>query len=68
MLTIYLVFFVASGLIQRTIEREKKDPEYSKKMDKWREKWMPKLDFIENLFIWIFGLAVIYFVFLGGLF
>jgi hypothetical protein len=64
---IYLVFWVASGFLQQMIERERKDPEFAEKMIKHRGKWVPRFDFIENLFMWIFGLAVIYYIFLGGL-
>jgi hypothetical protein len=64
--SIYLILWVGSGFLQVMVEKERKDPMFSKKMDKHRAKWVPKFDFIENLIGWIFGLALIYFIFLGG--
>lgn len=64
---IAFILWVGSGFLQRMIERERKDPEFAKRMDIHRTKWVPKMDFVENLIGWIFGLVLIYFIFLGGL-
>jgi hypothetical protein len=58
--SVYLAFWVIGGFLQLMKERERKDPEYVKKMDKHRKKWIPKFDKLENIFVWCFGLAIIF--------
>lgn len=66
MLILFCLFFWALIFTIKFKQREENDPELMTKMEKWRKKWNPKIDFIENLSLWIFGLVVIYLIFLGG--
>jgi uncharacterized membrane-anchored protein YhcB (DUF1043 family) len=57
---LYIVFL----FVLKLSNREKKDSAFKEKMDKIRAKVDPKMRVIENLFLWMFVIAVIYFIYL----
>jgi Ca2+/Na+ antiporter len=62
---IALLVFAAICIVDRLQIREGKDLVFHEKMERFRMKWDPKITFFENLFMWIFVLAFIYFIYLG---
>lgn len=75
MLKFYLYFGIicilvlAFGfLVSYSVEREKRDKVFAEKMDRIREvlsRFDPYTKFFTNLFWWIFGFLVIYYIYLG---
>lgn len=75
MLEFYLYFgiicilvFTFGCLVAYVVEREKRDTAFAEKMDRIREKlsrFDPFTKFATNLFWWIFGFLVIYYIYLG---
>jgi hypothetical protein len=60
-----VVVFALICLVAWLMEKEKKEPEFKAKMDKLRTRLDPRIHFFENLFLWVFVIAVIYFIYLG---
>jgi sterol desaturase/sphingolipid hydroxylase (fatty acid hydroxylase superfamily) len=64
MIVIFLLFFIAMIYVEKIKDREQRDPVFLEKMEVWRRKWNPKIDFFENLFMWVFAIGLILFVYL----
>lgn len=64
-LSIWVLLYILFLFVVKLSHREKADPFFKRKMDGFRIRWDPKIRFFENLFIWIFVLAFIYFIYLG---
>jgi hypothetical protein len=62
---LFLLFFWMMILAIKFKQREKNDPIFFEKAEKWRYKWNPKIDFFENLVGWLFALFIFYYIYLG---
>jgi hypothetical protein len=75
MLTFYIYFgiicvcmFALICFASYIVEKEKRDPVFAEKMDRFREKWSrldPFTRFVKNLFWWAATAAFIWFIYLG---
>lgn len=61
---IFFLFFWAMIYTEKFKDREQQDPRFMARMEVWRKKWNPRLDFLENLFMWTFAICLIIFVYL----
>lgn len=65
-MTIIAVLVFSLGIyIEKFKQREAKDIHLQAKMEKWRSRWNPRIDFMENAIVWIFAILVIYYIYLG---
>ncbi|MDF2854235.1 MAG: hypothetical protein K0Q87_86 [Neobacillus sp.] len=54
--------------VSYVVEKEKRDPVFAEKMDRFREKWSkfdPFSNFIRNLVWWVVAAMFVWFVYLG---
>lgn len=52
--------------MERVTLRERKEPEFHKKIQQIRQKVGPKFTFLENAFWWIVAFAVVYMLVMSG--